>query len=322
VNVVARVLRGLAAVGVDEVHYMVDPTHVVGRAESALTGTHPSAGHTPTLRPAGERPALDAAGTASVAAALRAAGVGCVVCIGGDGTHRAVAAGWPDVVLVSLPGGTNNAFAPPADPTIVGLGAGLFARDPARWAAHVRTVPRLAVEFDASAPPPALVDVAVVDEAWVGAHAVWDPGRLRAAVLARSDPTACGLAGVGGMVRPMRDPHCGLYLEFGDGPPSLAPLGPGHLAVASIAAWTVLAPGDEVAVGGDRVTLAFDGEREVVLQPGQEARVRFDAAGPRLLDAPGLVWAAAGDGTLSAAGLERSMDQAATTQQRRRDADQ
>jgi hypothetical protein len=92
--------------------------------------------------------------------------------------------------------------------------------------------------------------------------------------------------------------------------------------VASIAAWTVLAPGDEVAVGGDRVTLAFDGEREVVLQPGQEARVRFDTAGPRLLDAPGLVWAAAGDGTLSTAGLERSMDQAATTQKRRRDADQ
>lgn len=305
VNIVARVLRGLAAVGVDDVHYMVEPCHVVERAWHALAGAPASAGRAPSLRPAGPGdPAVDAAGTAAVAAALREAGVACVVCIGGDGTHRAVTAGWPDVVLAPLPGGTNNAFAPAADPTVVGLAAGLYARDPRGLAAHVRSLPRLAVTLDGNPATGALVDVAVVDEAWVGAHAVWNPALLVEAVLARSDPTVSGLAAVGGMVCPLHDADRGLHIRFGadgtSGTEALAPLGPGQLGVVSIAAWAELAYGDEVVIaGGRQVTLAFDGEREVVLQPHQHARVLLDSAGPRLLDVEGLVWQAAGAGAFT-----------------------
>lgn len=39
--------------------------------------------------------------------------------------------------------------------------------------------------------------------------------------------------------------------------------------------------------------LAFDGEREVVLEPGVIARVILTADGPRVLDAHGLLQAAA-----------------------------
>lgn len=84
---------------------------------------------------------LAAAGTASAAAAMAAAGVNRVVTWGGDGTNRAVAIGWPNVLLVPLPGGTNNAFALPTEPTAAGLAVGVYAADPERYRALVRLTP-------------------------------------------------------------------------------------------------------------------------------------------------------------------------------------
>lgn len=320
VNVVARVLRGLAAVGVDDVRYMVEPAHVAEQAWRALGRLPSSVGRAPSLRPTGDgSPAVDAAGTTAAAGALKRDGVGCVICIGGDGTHRAVAAGWSDVVFAPLPGGTNNAFAPATDPTVVGLAAGLYAAEPERFGRHVRVLPRLDVTLDGRPARSALVDVAVVDEPWVGAHAVWDASLLLEAVLARSDPTLCGLAGVGGAVHPIPDAGRGLRLRFGDdGAAALVPLGPGQIDTVPIAEWSEMRPGDEAFVGGGRrVTLAFDGEREVVLHPHQRARVRFAADGPRVLDAAGVVWQAAEQGAFRRLQERESND----NEERRRDAD-
>ena len=102
-------VRGMAAVGVDEVVAMSEPCRVAERAWAVLAGAASSAGPVPSLRSVGSL-AGDADGTAIAAAGLADLGVGCVVTVGGDGTHRAVAAGWPDVIFASVPGGTNNAF--------------------------------------------------------------------------------------------------------------------------------------------------------------------------------------------------------------------
>jgi hypothetical protein len=296
VNIVARVLRGLAAAGVDEVRFMPEPCQVVERAWTSLTGNLPSAGRTPSLRPIpSPGPAVDSQGTVTAAAWLAEAGMPCVVTVGGDGTNRAVALGWPDVVFAPLPAGTNNAFAPPVDPTVVGLAAGLFARDDARHGAHAQVVPYLAVDVDGIPHTRALVDVAVVDGAWAGAHALWEPGLLLEAVVTRTDPTVTGLAGVAGML----DPGGGcraIRLRFGPGTDVLAPLGPGHLAVLPVSGWEAVAAGEEVVVGGGRMTLAFDGERETVLQPGQRASIRLVGEGPTVIDAAALVRQAASDG--------------------------
>ncbi|HET6917914.1 MAG TPA: hypothetical protein VFI46_00440 [Jiangellaceae bacterium] len=79
----------------------------------------------------------------------------------------------------------------------------------------------------------------------------------------------------------------------------LAPLGPGHLAVLSVARWEAVDAGQDVVVEGGRVTLAFDGERETVLQPGQRASVRLVGEGPTVIDAAALVRQAAADGVFT-----------------------
>ena len=276
----------------------------------------------------------DAAGTTRAAAAIARSGARCVVTVGGDGTNRAVAAGWPDAVICAVPGGTNNAFAPPVDPVAAGLAAGLFAADPTAFAAHARALPRLVVRAGASVEgagaaftgTSALVDVAVVRGAWVGAHAVWDPATLVEAVVSRADPTVSGLAGLAGMVRPLPgtdpgDPPRAIHLLLGSteigtrgnrlGPATeaspafgrqavLAPLGPGQLVPVVVRESHVLATDETVRLGpyAETVTLAFDGEREIVVEPGTSIDVRITRSPLRLLDAVGLLRAAADRGAL------------------------
>ena len=309
-NAVARVLCGLAGGGVESVWFMPDPAHVVERAHEALAAT-PAAGVAAglRLRPVvlgGDGYASDAAGTRAAAAALAEAGVACLVTLGGDGTNRAVASGWPEAVLLPLSGGTNNAFATPLDPTAAGLAAALYAADPARHDRHVVRRPRLELRLDGAAPMIALVDIAVVRGGWVGAHAIWDPGLLVEAVVARSDPSLTGLAGVAGVVRPLDGQAVeAIHLRFG--PPGqrvLVPLGPGQLVPIEVHDVRVLRPGERIVVAGEngavrrQVTLAFDGEREITLSPGSVAEVRLDADGPRVLDAAVLLRAAAADGLM------------------------
>jgi hypothetical protein len=351
---VARILQGLSACaqlvpgGLGPVRYMPEACQVVQRAHAEIAhagldapapdprpgaaadgvaATHRRLVVEPVLPP-GSGTADDADGTARAAAALARAGARCVVTVGGDGTNRAVARGWPEAVLCAVPGGTNNAFAPPLDPVTAGLAAGFFAIDPEGAAGHARACPRLDVRAGPAAETFALVDVAVVRGAWVGAHAVWDPETLVEVVVTRADPTVSGLAGLAGMVRPLAanttgGPPRAVHLRLGaagsgaadndtapGGPMGddalslprtvLAPLGPGHLVPVVVRSWRALGAGEAVRLGPypERVTLAFDGERETVVEPGTPIEVRLARSPLRLLDAAGLLRSLSKQGAL------------------------
>jgi hypothetical protein len=308
-NTVARVLCGLAAGGVESVVYMAEPSHVVERARDVLMATPAAAmWAAPGLRPVqlgGDGYAHDAAGTTTTAAAMAAMGAACVVTLGGDGTNRAVVEGWPDAVLVPLPGGTNNAFGTWLDPAAAGYAAALYAADPEAHQADVVTRPRLDVEIRGRAMI-ALVDVAIVRGGWVGAHAIWDPDLLVEAVVARSDPAVPGLAGVAGMVCPLAEGDMrGVHLRFARGGRSvIAPLGPGQFVSVHIDASGTFGPGDVLEIpdrrdpGAGSRTMAFDGEREVTLDHGEVALVRLAVAGPRVLEGAALLRRAASEGRL------------------------
>lgn len=293
VNVVARVLGGLAAAGVDRVSYMPEPSRVVERALEAMAtvGPLPQGATAPWARavrlPRGG--ATDAGGTAEAAARMAEEDVACVITLGGDGTNRAVALGWPGATLVPLAGGTNNAFSLPVEPTAAGLAAGVFANDPPAHAGHLRAAPYLQVLIHGAPATLALVDVAVVRAEWVGAHAIWDPDQLVEAVIARADPVHPGLAGLGGMLHPLDGRPGALHVRFGPGARLLAPLGPGHLQTVGVRDWRVVGVGEHVRLGPGRRTLAFDGEREFVTDPETAVEVRLATDGVRVLDAAGLL---------------------------------
>ncbi len=241
--------------------------------------------------------------TVAAVAAMRAAGCAVVVVIGGDGTNRAAARAWPDLPVVPLSTGTNNAFPVLVEATVAGAAAGHLAlgrcepEDVTRIAKVVRVTPR-----DAELPDDlALVDVLAVDDPYLGSFELFDPATLRLAVLTRADPTAVGFAGVAGLVEPVGpDDEGGLLLRFGPVADCdrvvRGPTAPGHYDDLGLTEVRRLAEGDEVPVEGP-LLLAFDGERKRRLVAGEEVVLTIRRDGPRVVDVAAVMSKAAADGS-------------------------
>jgi predicted polyphosphate/ATP-dependent NAD kinase len=274
VATVRRVLRGLAAGGVETVFYMPD---IAGLAHAAVAGESVLRCEPLPMRPMGTAEDSTLAGRL-----LAEAGVAAIITLGGDGTNRAVAHGCGAVPLVPISTGTNNVFPTMIDGTIAGLAAGLFATGAVEREAVCRQTKRVEV-VTAAGEDFALIDAAVCRDHFTGARAVWDPRRVRAVVMARADPWAVGLSSIGGRLRGVTDDDpLGLYVELGQGPCVTSVLAPGLVVEVPIAGWRTLALDEEVSLDVGDGTIALDGERQ--LSGGGEARARVTRAGPVVVD--------------------------------------
>ena len=122
------------------------------------------------------------------------------------------------------------------------------------------------------------------------------------AVLTRADPAAVGMTGVVGFARPL-GASCddGVAVEFARDEPAThvvhAPVAPGHFADVPVSATRILALNAPVHLRGP-ATLAFDGERERVLKPGQCATFTIRRDGPHVINVRRTLRYAAGEGRL------------------------
>jgi predicted polyphosphate/ATP-dependent NAD kinase len=211
--------------------------------------------------------------------------VGAIVTLGGDGTNRAVAAGCGEVPIVAISTGTNNVFPSMVEGTVAGLAAGLVATRQVEAAAVTTRAKRVEVKVG-GIEDFALIDVAACRDAFRGAAAIWDPGRVTAIVLSRAEPWAVGLSSIGGALRPVAaEEPGGLYIELDSGPGARgvrAVLAPGLLAQVGIRSWRRLDLGEEVSLDAAGGTVALDGERELLARGPVSARVT--RAGPLLVD--------------------------------------
>ena len=199
-QMVQRVVHGAVGAGATEIVYMADPH---GLVEAALADLHGDW----TAHPAGGPVSGRWSDTIAAAGAMRDKGCAVVVTLGGDGTNRAAALGWPNLPVVAVSTGTNNAFPRLVDPTAAGAAAGLVSSGAVSLAEVADRVAVLDV-IGAGRADRALVDVILVDARFVGAGAVWDPGSLIASVVGRADPTAMGMAGLAGLATGATAPWC------------------------------------------------------------------------------------------------------------------
>lgn len=246
-----------------------------------------------------ERDSVDAA------QAMRDAGCGSVVSLGGDGTNRALTLGWPDAPLIPVSTGTNNAFPVHIEPTVAGMAAGLIATGAVDLHAHSAPAKVAAVEVgggdSGTETDMALVDAIAVDDPYVGSLELFDPETMMLGVLTRADPAAIGFSGLAGTVMPCTpDEDRGVVLEFM--PPSQNParlvrgaLAPGWFATVGLARSEYVELDAPVEVAGPCL-LAFDGERSRRLHPSQTASLRVVRQGPRVIDVGSVVLSAARTG--------------------------
>ncbi|MFN0096209.1 MAG: NAD(+)/NADH kinase [Dehalococcoidia bacterium] len=278
-NIVRRAVAGAIAGGAREFAYMPDGYDIVSSAAEEHAG---QATFTAVEFP-DTNSALD---TIRCARHLQEVGCGAVVTLGGDGTNRAFTLGWRDVPLIPVSTGTNNVFPRMVEATVAGAAAGLVASGRVPLAEVARSVKIVIAEIEGERDDLALIDAVVLNEQFIGARAIWDPSRLRSALLTRAEPAAVGISSIGGLLEPVHDDdEEGLAIQFGGADSVLAPIAPGLYLPVPVESYRRLPPGEILEVVGPGV-LAFDGERERVLKPGQRATLRIKRDGPRVIDVP------------------------------------
>ena len=281
VNIVRRILLGLESAGVSEVLLMPDTFQI---ARKALQGIHQP------LQLRAQILDMEVRGEAkdSLQATQRMcrAGAQCLLVLGGDGTHRVVAKVSGTVPLVPISTGTNNVFPRMIEGTVAGLAAGLYACHAPHMDDVVLPTKRLELWHNGELQDIALVDVAVSEQQFVGARALWDVSGIREVFLTQGTPSNVGLSSIAGWCHPvtMRDVE-GLQLILGqDGSQVRAPIAPGLIVPVGIRRQRAIQPGERIPIRHAPAMLALDGERELLVRQGERWEVGLSWGGPKLLD--------------------------------------
>jgi hypothetical protein len=276
--IVRRAISGVCATGVNNFYYVPDTNEIARSAIAEVT--EQVTAH--AVACPGTRSALD---SRIGAIGLKEAGCDVVVTLGGDGTNRAVVAGWRDAPLIPISTGTNNAFPVMVEATVAGAAAGLVAAGLVKLASVAEQAKLIHIEIENEEDDIALIDAVLTSDRFVGARALLDSDRLKIAMLTRASADSVGIAAIGGFAHPMSNgDDNGLCLKFSRrGRQLRVPIAPGLYQQVGIESATTTAPGECITVCGPGV-LAFDGERERVLKPGQRASMRVVRDGPWVIN--------------------------------------
>lgn len=268
-NLVARFLVGIGSGSGVEVLGVDDQSGLLRRAIAVAGSAGPPIDFLPIEVEGSE------ADTRRAAAYLAERQAAALVTVGGDGTVRAAAEGWPRAPLVPLAAGTNNAFALTDDPSVVGL-----ATASAVTGSSDVFVPTTAVEVETiEGRALAVIDAVVVRNRWVGAGAIWNTSELVEGLVTTSRRTAVGIASVSAAYGPLAPDHV-RHLYFGGKRTVRAVFGPGLVLDVPVSGHVDLPIGAEVSLGEEAGMVALDGERRL---PARSGVVRV-VEGPRVLD--------------------------------------
>lgn len=220
--------------------------------------------------------------------AMRDAGCSVLLVLGGDGTNRIVAKAWPEATLMPLSTGTNNVFPESVEATLAGSAAGLVASGRVALAEVATRSKLIWVRTADGRESLAVIDVVLLKDDHAGNLLPFEPAKIRRVVLSRAEPDAVGMSPVGGLLLPSRkQDDFGVVVDCtapdGGGRPLLVPISPGLYRTAYVKGVRRLDLGKSVRLEGPGL-LEFDGDREIVLAPGEVAEARVVRDGPLVIE--------------------------------------
>ncbi len=285
INVVLRLLAALGAMGIGESLIMPDRAGIAAAIRREAEAAGPGGRALPAVRPLAMPVTDTVEDTHRAVALMREAGVGAIVILGGDGTHRAAAAHCGDTPLLALSTGTNNAFPELREATTAGLALALALEGSVPRAVALRRNKLLRVVCGERREL-ALVDVCVAHQPFLGARAVWQTDDLSQLFVTFGEPRGIGLSAIAGWALPVaRSDPWGAQLTFGPGSLVTAPIAPGLVETLPVASAERLSPGVPVLVELRAAgTVALDGERELELDAGDRLSVTLEPGGPLTID--------------------------------------
>ena len=296
--IVRRAVAGAMGAGATAFAYMDDSHQIAASAFSDVQGID--------AQPVPCPKSATSVDTREAAYLMQSMDVAAILVLGGDGTNRAVVTGWRDATLLPLSTGTNNVFPVLGEATVAGAALGLVASGKVRAGSVAPRTKIIDLDLEDEDPDIALIDAVLTSDVFIGARALLDIQALELAVLARAEPAAVGITSLGGLLRQVSsEDDRGLFLQFGEeGTAYSAPLAPGRFETLTVEKVSTLKLGDTVTAEGPGV-LAFDGERERTLKPGQRVTFSVSRTGPRVIDIERTMAIAARRGLFKSGALAR-----------------
>ncbi|EPL04118.1 putative acetoin catabolism protein [Pseudomonas sp. CF161] len=288
VSVIQRLLAAFGATGIERVLMPTDMTGIAAAVQKNSHSRQARDSHWPALEFLDLTLRQSVEDTRKAARWMAERGVALIAVLGGDGTHKAVAAEVGDIPLLTLSTGTNNAFPELREATSAGLAGGLFAsgRIPAEIA--LRRNKRLLVREPARGLHEiALVDVAVSSLPFIGARAISRAADLAEVFVTFAEPQSIGLSALCGLWLPVtRQEPYGAWMRLEPNAPQalLVPLAPGLLQGCGVRDAGYLQPGVPRPLSLPSGTLALDGEREIEFNLHDRPTVTLDGGGPLSID--------------------------------------
>ncbi len=215
--------------------------------------------------------------------------VDAVLILGGDGTHRVVAKEIGDIPMASISTGTNNAFPRFYEATLIGMAIGLYINGivPAEEILHKNKTIHVRLNDDVD--EIALVDVAITNDQWVGARALWQMENLKELYLTFCEPSAIGMSSIGGLLKPVsRSQQNGLKVITA-APDNCeqsvnCPIAPGLFEEVGIVSSDILEVDEPCKIETQYGVIAFDGEREIEFKKQDDVVIELKNDGPVTID--------------------------------------
>jgi predicted polyphosphate/ATP-dependent NAD kinase len=301
-NIVLRILAGLAAVGIGQVVMMPENagirTHL---ARAMMRARNTGEARFPDLSFLDMKVTGQAADSAIAARMMRELEVAAIIVLGGDGTHRVVVSECGSVPIAGVSSGTNNAFPETREPTVTGLAVGLAVTGAVPASAAFVANKRLDVVINGRREI-ALVDVAIVDERFVGSRAIWKTQGFRELFVTFAEPGGIGMSSIIGLLAPVkRTSPYGRRAVFGrrDGAPTLvmAPIAPGLIEPIGVERIETIELDVPMPLTVSAGSIALDGEREITFSEVDSIFVTLRSAAFRTIDIAACMAHAAAQGS-------------------------
>lgn len=301
-NIVLRILAGLAAVGIGQVVMMPENagirTHL---ARAMMRAKNTGEARFPDLSFLDMKVTGQAADSAIASRMMRKLEVAAIIVLGGDGTHRVVVSECGDIPIAGVSSGTNNAFPDTREPTVTGLGVGLAVTGVVPASAAFVANKRLEVVINGRREI-ALVDVAIVEERFVGSRAIWKTEGFRELFVTFAEPGGIGMSSIVGFLAPVkRSSPYGRRVIFArrDSAPTLlmAPIAPGLIEPVGVERIETIDLDKPMPLTVSAGSIALDGEREVTFSEVDSISVTLRNAAFRTIDIAACMAHAAAQGS-------------------------
>ncbi len=279
IAVIRRAALGVIESNVDRLLYLDDTRHLIQRALEGIPHGDVQ------VQPISQAVMGTGRDSEKAAKALQEEGAGAVIVFGGDGTNRDVVKGWQDVPLIPLSVGTNNVFPFHMEATLGGIAAGLVAKGIVPFEEVVEQAKVIKVEYDNAERDLALVDLVLVSGDFIGSRAIWDVSNLQEGVFAIAESASVGLSSIAATLETVnRNEDAAMHVKMGEGSTSVrAPIAPGSYETIAVKEYKKISLEEQVTIKGPGV-LAFDGERDRVLQEGETIVVSVSKEGPWVIN--------------------------------------